>query len=134
MSKTVLTLRESVTLPLEAEAISPDRFHGLSQTQVAALPVLFGRRHKQLGDFFQVDGDGTDEIVIQGNLSHVKRIGQGMTRGKIDIRGDVGMHLGCAMRGGEISVQGDVGAWAGAKMSGGTLWVRGSAGALLGGP
>jgi len=134
MSRTLLTLRESVTLPVEAEVISPDCFHGLSEMQVATLPVVFGRRQRQLGDFFKVDGDGADEIVIEGNLSHVKRIGQGMTRGRIDILGDVGMHLGCMMRGGEISVQGDVGPWAGAKMSGGKLWVHGSAGAMLGGP
>jgi len=134
MSKTLLTLRESGSLPVEAEVISPDRFSGLNQAGVAALPVLLGRRHRQLGDFFKVEGDGADEILIQGDLSHVKRIGQGMTHGKIEIQGNVGMHLGCAMSGGEISVQGDVGAWAGAKMSGGTLWVRGSAGAMLGGP
>lgn len=140
MSRTVLRLRESVTLPVEAEAISPDRFAGLSQAQVAALPVLVGRRHRHLGDLFEVEGDGAAEILIEGDLSHVKRIGQAMTQGRIDIQGDspagcmVGMHLGCEMRGGEIFVRGDVGAWAGAKMSGGTLWVHGSAGAMLGGP
>jgi formylmethanofuran dehydrogenase subunit C len=134
MSRTFLRLRESVTLPVEAEAISPDRFAGLSQAQVTALPVLVGRRHRHLGDLFEVEGDGAAEILIEGDLSHVKRIGQGMTQGKIDIQGNVGMHLGCAMRGGEISVRGDVGAWAGAKMSGGKLWVHGNAGAMLGGP
>lgn len=134
MSKTTLRLQESVTLPVEAEAISPDRFPGLSQAQVAALPILVGRRQKRLGDLFEVEGDGAAEILVEGDLSHIKRIGQGMTQGKINIRGNVGMHLGCGMRGGEISVRGDVDAWAGAKMSGGRLWVHGNTGAMLGGP
>jgi len=134
MSRTILRLREFVTLPVEAEAISPDRFAGLSQAQVAALPLLVGRRQKSLGDLFEVEGDGVGEIVVEGNLSHVKRIGQDMSQGRIEIRGDVGMHLGCGMRGGEINVQGDVDAWAGAQMSGGTLWVHGNGGAMLGGP
>jgi formylmethanofuran dehydrogenase subunit C len=133
VSRTLLRLREPVTLPVEAEAISPDRFAGLSQAEVAALPVLVGRRHRHLGDLFGVEGDGAAEILIEGDLSHVKRIGQGMSQGKIEIRGHVGMHLGCEMCGGEIQVQGEVGAWAGARMSGGRLWVRGNAGAMLGG-
>jgi len=134
MTKTILRLRESSTLPVEAGVISPDRFAELSRAEVAALPVLLGRRQKTLGDLFDVEGDGAAEIEIEGDLSHVKWIGQGMTQGRITIRGNVGLHLGSGMRGGEIVVQGDVGAWAGAQMAGGTLRVQGNAGPLLGGP
>ena len=132
MSTTTLRLRAPVTLPVEAESISPDRFGGLSRAEVIALPVLYGRRWLTLGDLFTVDGDGAEEIIVEGDLRHVKRIGQGMSRGRITLHGDVGMHLGAEMRGGEIIVHGDVDAWAGAQMAGGIMRVHGNTGPMLG--
>lgn len=134
MSRTCLRLLEPVTLPVEADALSPDRLAGLGQAEVAALPLLVGRRHRCVGDLFAVEGDGAPDILLEGDLGHVKRIGQGMTQGRIEIHGNVGMHLGCDMRGGEIHVHGDVGAWAAARMAGGTIWIHGNAGAMLGAP
>ena len=132
MSTTNLHLKEPVTLPVEADSISPDRFAGLSQSEVAALPLLVGRRQRTIGDLFAVEGDGAEEIVVEGNLSHVKYIGQEMSHGRITVRGDAGMHLGAKMSGGEIVVHGDVAAWAGAHMSGGTIRVHGNASSMLG--
>jgi formylmethanofuran dehydrogenase subunit C len=133
MSATHLRLREPVTLPVEAEAISPDRFAGLAEEEVAALPVLRGRRWLRLDDLFQVHGAGSEQITVEGDLQHVKRIGQGMSRGRITVHGDAGMHLGAGMIGGEIEVHGDVAAWAGVEMEGGHLRVHGDAGPQLGG-
>lgn len=130
--QTTLTLKDSITLPVEANSITPDRFVGLSQAQVEVLPVLKGRRWVTISDLFAVRGDGAREIILKGDLGHVKRIGQGMTRGRITIQGDVGMHLGAEMRGGEIEARGNVGAWAGAEMAGGLIRIRGNAGAMLG--
>ena len=61
VSTTRLRLRESFTLPVEADNICPDRFAGLSQEEVAALPLLFGRRHLTVGDLFTVEGDGAED-------------------------------------------------------------------------
>ena len=130
---TILQLKAPLTLPVEADCITPDRFIGLPSKEVAALPVLCGRRWLTLGELFTVAGDGAAEIVIEGDLSHVKRIGQGMSRGRITIHGDVGLHLGVQMSGGEILVRGNAGAWAGAQMTGGMIRVYGNAGPLLGG-
>lgn len=134
MTKTFLRLRDYGTLPVEAEMISPDHLIGLTRAEVEALPLLVGRRRRPLGDLFEVKGDGAAEIEIEGDLSHVKRIGQGMTQGRIEIHGPVGMHVGSGMSGGEIVVHGDAGSWAGAKMAGGTLWIHGNAGSMLGAP
>jgi formylmethanofuran dehydrogenase subunit C len=98
-----------------------------------ALPVLYGRHPLALGELFSIQGDGTEEIVLEGDLRHIKYIGQGMSRGRITVHGDAGMHLGDGMRGGEIAVHGNADAWAGANMRGGLLWVHGSARAMLGG-
>jgi formylmethanofuran dehydrogenase subunit C len=128
----ILRLKDPVTLPVEAESISPDRFAGLCQEEVAALPILYGRRQLTIGDLFTVAGSGAEEIVVEGDLGHVKRIGQGMSHGRVTIQGDVGMHLGAKMCGGEIVVHGNVAAWAGAHMSGGVIRVHGNAGPMLG--
>ena len=139
MSGTVLRLRESSTIPIEADCISPDHFAGCSRAEIEALPAYYGRRKVTLGDLFTVEGRGAvtaplpDNIVVEGDLRHVKHIGQGMSRGRITIHGDAGPHLGAEMRGGEIVVHGDVGGWAGAQMEDGLIRVRGNAGPMLGG-
>ena len=81
---TTLTLKLQPEAPLEAEAITPDNFLGKSTAAIAGLPVMHGNEPALLGDFFQVDGDGSEEIVLVGDLSRVKSIAAGMTRGRVD--------------------------------------------------
>ena len=127
-----LTLEETPSVPLEAEALSPDTIAPLSIEAIRALPVYLGKRQRRLDDFFSVEGEPGDDIEIRGDLRRVKWIGRGMTRGSLRIRGDAGIHLGSAMSGGSIEVWGDVGDWLGAEMSGGVIRVRGSAGGQVG--
>jgi formylmethanofuran dehydrogenase subunit C len=127
-----LRLKESTTIPIEVDSITPDNFVGRTQAEIEQLPVFYGRRRVTLGDLFTVEGGDSQDIVLEGELSHAKRIGQGMSRGRILVRGDAGMHLGAQMSGGEIVVHGDVSGWAGAQMSGGTIRVHGDAGPMLG--
>src|SRR5579864_2611289 len=106
MNMTTFTLKESPTVPLEAEILSPDTIAPLRRDAVAALPVFLGKRQRRLDDFFAVEGDGSDELEVRGDLARVKWIGRGMTRGKITIVGNAGMHLGAYMKGGTIEVHG----------------------------
>ena len=71
-----------------------------------ALPVVLGKRQCRLDDFFDVEGPGSEELEIRGDAGRVKWIGRGMTRGKITIVGNAGMHLGAYMKGGTIEVTG----------------------------
>jgi formylmethanofuran dehydrogenase subunit C len=130
---TTLTIRAQPQAPLEAEVITPDNFTGRSAAEIAALPAMHGNERVSLGDFFEIDGDGSTGITLNGDLSKVKKIGASMTLGSIQVHGDAGMHLGAAMRGGEINVFGNAGDWAGAEMTGGKIHVRGNAGHGLGG-
>jgi len=130
---TTLTLLSPLELPLEAESIVPDRFNGRSHAEIVEMPVFYGNERARLGDFFQVDGDGTAEITLKGDLSRAKNIAAGMTQGTVTIRGDAGMHLGSSMRGGEIHLYGNAGDWAGAEIQGGKIHIRGNAGHDLGG-
>ncbi len=132
MGEVSLRLKEPTTIPIEADSICPDHFVGCGQAEIEALPAFYGRRKVTLGDLFDVEGEKSDTIVLQGDLRHVKKIGQRMTRGRITVRGDVGMHLGAYMRGGEIVVEGSAGDWVGAHMGGGCIWIKGNAGHLLG--
>jgi len=127
-----LTLREEPVVPLEAEALCPDRLAGARREEIAALPVWHGNERTRIGEFFSVSGSG-DDVRLEGDLRRVKFVGAGMTAGRLTVAGDVGMHAGAGMRGGELHVEGDAGDWAGAGMQGGTLAVRGSAGRQLGG-
>jgi formylmethanofuran dehydrogenase subunit C len=130
---TGIALKLQPRAPLEGAVINPDVFEGKSASQIASLPVTHGNERAELGDFFAVRGDGTPEIVLEGDLGRVKSIGAGMTHGTVTVHGNAGMHLGAQMMGGEISVSGNVDDWAGAEMAGGKIHVRGDAGHGLGG-
>jgi formylmethanofuran dehydrogenase subunit C len=123
----------TTTIPLEAESVTPDNLAGKTPAEVAALPLQHGNAPAPLGDFFHVEGDATDgDIVVEGDCSRVKLLGAGMTRGRLTILGNAGMHLGAEMQGGEIQVHGQSGDWVGAEMRGGCIHVHGDAGHLVG--
>jgi len=127
-----LTLKKQPTVPLEAEALSPDVVAALANDAIRALPVYLGKRQQRVDDFFEVEGAASDELEIRGDAGKVKWIGRGMTRGRLTIRGNAGMHLGAYMKGGTIEVSGNVTDWLGAEMSGGLIRVRGNAGGQAG--
>lgn len=127
-----LTLKEQPVVPLEAEVLSPDVLAPLAHDAIRALPVFHGKHQCRLDDFFDVDGEASDELKIRGETGKVKWIGRGMTRGKIAVLGDAGMHLGAYMKGGSIEVRGNASDWVGAEMSGGLIRVHGNAGGQIG--
>jgi len=126
--------------PVIAECINPDLFEGKNATEIGELKVWEGNRERNLADLFKIDdlgaapSPGPFEIVIEGDLGNVRRIGSKMKGGAITIRGNVGMHLGEEMAGGKIVVQGDAGAWAGSAMKEGTIEIRGNTGDYLAAP
>ena len=127
-----LILKEQPSVPLEAESLSPDVIAGLDLAAVRALPVLLGKRLKRVDDFFNVEGEPGEHLEIHGDAGKVKWIGRAMTRGRIDIVGNAGMHLGAHMKGGAIHVTGNASDWVGAEMTGGLIHVRGNAGGQVG--
>lgn len=127
MSPVVLHAKEIPTnIPLEAETICPDLFAERTQAEIEAMSVAFGNETHRLADFFRVEGERSDEIVIEGGAGRVKWIGSGMTRGRITIHGDVGMHAGSYMRGGEILIDGNADDFLGVEMQGGLIRVKGN--------
>jgi formylmethanofuran dehydrogenase subunit C len=127
-----LTLKEQPNVPLEAEALSPDVLAELTHDKICSLPMFLGKRQVRVRDFFDVEGEASEELEIRGDVSRVKWIGRGMTRGQIRIEGSAGMHLGGYMKGGTIDVSGNVSDYLGGEMSGGRIHVGGSAGGQVG--
>lgn len=127
-----LTLKKQPHVPLEAETITPDRMVGQSNESIRALHVHLGKRQCRLDEFFDVDGADSDHLEIHGDASKVKWVGREMSRGRIRVQGNAGMHLGAYMKGGTIEVTGNASDWVGAEMSDGLIRVHGNAGGQIG--
>jgi formylmethanofuran dehydrogenase subunit C len=129
--------KKDISISVEAENISPDKFAGKSEKDIQSIEVWMGNQKTTLGELFSVKVEGTGavadtKIVMEGDFSRVKRIGEGMTSGLIMIKGNVDMHLGAKMSGGKITLSGNADSWAGREMKGGELIIEGNAGYYLG--
>ncbi|NYT06452.1 MAG: formylmethanofuran dehydrogenase subunit C [Methanomicrobiales archaeon] len=126
--------RKKPFLPIEAEAILPSAF----LDQEAKLTVWKGNKELPFAEVFAVSIDGEAEsaddveIVIRGDSSRIKRIGEYMDGGRIVIEGDIGMHCGNFMEAGTIEIMGSADAWLGREMRGGSIICRGNAGDYCG--
>src|SRR5574341_1577472 len=138
MQEVVIKPKMAFTISIEAENISPDKFAGKSEKDIQSLEVWMGNHKTTLGELFSVKVSGSagapadTKIIMEGDFSRVKRIGEGMTAGLIMIKGNVDMHLGAKMSGGKISVTGNVDSWEGREMKGGEIVIEGNAGYDLG--
>ncbi|MDD2439515.1 MAG: formylmethanofuran dehydrogenase subunit C [Methanosarcinaceae archaeon] len=137
METLILTLKKEIDIKLEADVITPDNFAGKSLEAIKALSVWQGPNALPLGDFFEVEGKSGNSaeetfIRIKGDASRIKQIGAGMSAGRIEIEGPVGMRVGAGMKGGELLVLGNADSWAGMEMEGGLLHIKGNAGDHVG--
>ena len=140
MSQWHLTLKVQPSLRLDLRSINPSTLAQLSRREIEHLPLPSGNRLAPLGEWFGVqalDSDQTD-LLIEGDLSQVDRIGWQLAAGHVRLQGPVGDYLGAAMTGGHLTVNGDVGDFAASTlpgsmdgMRGGQLVVHGNAGNRL---
>lgn len=137
MQTVTIKPKNDIKISVEAENISPDKFAGKSEKDIQSLETYLGNHKTTLGELFSIKVEGTGaaadtKIVMEGNFSRVKRIGEGMTAGLIMIKGNVDMHLGAKMSGGKITLSGNADSWAGREMKGGELIIEGDARYYLG--
>lgn len=140
-----LTLRTAPDLPVEAEALNPENVTGKNRAEIESLPLLVGNRRERVGDHFEVDviedtstepahdEDSLAALLLVGDLTRFKRLGERMTAGRMVVDGPVGFHAGAHMSGGSLTLLGDAGDYLGAHIRGGRIEVRGSAGHFAGG-
>jgi formylmethanofuran dehydrogenase subunit C len=135
----LLTPIKQFRVPVDAVCITPNIFSGKSKDEIVALQVWEGNRQTPLGNLFKIEVETAPEpekeviIKISGDLKKVRRIGSGMSMGKILIEGNVGNHLGEGMKGGVIVVEGSAGLWTGSMMLDGVIEVKGDVGEYTGG-
>jgi formylmethanofuran dehydrogenase subunit C len=128
-----LTYRQSTSIPVEVEGITPEVVQPKERSEIERMPIFVGNQPAALADLFQVAGDPSDGVVQwRGDLTGVHWIGARMNSGLMQVRGDAGRHVGSEMSGGRIEVSGNAGDWVGAEMKAGEIHVRGSAGHLIG--
>lgn len=125
-------LKRAPTVPLEAEVITPDVVANLSHSEICGLTIYHGKRQLPVSDFFDVEGERSEDLELHGAMHKVRWVGRGMSRGSVTIHGSIGMHLGAYMSGGRIDVHGNAGDWIGAEMKNGFIHVRGNAGGQIG--
>ena len=98
MRRITLIMREEMAdcrLPIEAEAICPE-----TMSKTIDLSLFVGNEKKKITEVFDIRVDGeaagpaTTEIILVGDCSRVKRVGEYMTAGKIIIEGDIGIARG----------------------------------------
>ncbi|WP_258359385.1 formylmethanofuran dehydrogenase subunit C [Moorella sulfitireducens (nom. illeg.)] len=138
-----LFLKQTPPVPVEAESINPESVTAKDRREIEDLPLWVGNSKERVGDYFRVEVEETEAqqdddnaplatLHLVGDLSRFKRLGWGMSRGEMLIRGSVGPHTGAFMRGGTLVIQGQAGDWLGAHMQGGKILVQGSAGNFAG--
>ncbi len=135
----VITIKpkKQLRVSVEAENITPDNFADKTEEEIKAIEAWMGNQKTTLGELFLIKVEGSGEIqdtkiLMEGDFSRVKRIGEGMTSGLIMIKGDVDMHLGAKMKGGKITVSGNADSWVGREMQGGEIIIEGNAGYYVG--
>lgn len=129
--RVTLTIKARVKpfLPVEAEGIVPENFIGNRD-----LFVYEGNKKRRLEDLFSIRKDGNVNspemvtVMLRGDTSRIKRVGEYMSSGTIIIEGDIGMHCGNFMRGGQIEIMGNADGWLGREMRGGSILCHGDAG------
>ncbi len=137
MKEIVLTPKELPNLPIHAEIIKPDVFAGKTIEEIEELKVQAGNKQINLSEIFSVKGETSEDpsdlrIIIDGDVSRVKRIGEEMKAGEILVKGNAGMLTGALMSGGSLIVEGNADAWFCQEMKGGESIVKGNAANYLG--
>lgn len=124
-----LTLRDGIADRIDGSAITP------GTKDLARASCWIGRQRTTVGELFDVRGDTSDEVRIEGDLSLVDGLGAGMTSGMLRLEGNVGDEVGRAMTGGLIKINGSAGDRLGAPvpgasrgMTGGEIIVSGNVG------
>lgn len=137
MSRVRLTLTQPPSpggdLRVDLRGITPASLAGLTVSQIERLAVTQGRQLLALADFFKVTCDDTSanadgELLLEGDLSRVDRIGWQMAAGRIAATGSVGDYAGACMSGGELHIQGHAGSLVACEMAGGLLSIDGDVG------
>lgn len=129
-----INLKQKKTSPIsiEFDNVLPEVLYDKSLEQIQETVIYHGNKEEKLLSFFEIQISGESSspeecsIIIDGDLSRIKRIGYAMSSGEIIANGNVDFHVGACMSGGHIVVNGDAESYAGREMTGGLLEINGN--------
>ncbi|MGA0593682.1 formylmethanofuran dehydrogenase subunit C [Enterovirga sp. CN4-39] len=130
---TVLTLLEEPPERLDLSGITPAALAGMSEAEIARLPVGTTRYRLTLGDCFGIAVGEPGRVLVRGGSSRLDRVGAKLAAGTMVVEGDVGQRLGEGMTDGSLEVHGSAGPFAGTGAAGGRISIDGDAGPSAGG-
>ncbi len=119
---------------LDLGPLNPDRFAELPWSKLETIELRRGRQKLPLRELFEIELAPSEQpqLEITPAGERLDRIGEGLTGGRIEVRGDAGAYLGRNMKGGTIHVHGRCGALAATGLSGGRIVIDGDCGDHLG--
>jgi formylmethanofuran dehydrogenase subunit C len=127
------TLKEAPPQRCDLSPLTPDRL-AAPTGRIEDIEIQTTKRRLCVGDVFAVTPGDPADIRFEGGSERFDGLGTGMTRGRVELVGDVGQQLGRAMTGGTIVVGGSAGRLTGSGMAGGRIEIAGDAGDLVGAP
>lgn len=127
MSALTFTLKTQPKFTLNVAPLVPDNLEGKTLAKIRALKLVYGNETIKVDELFTVKGRDSNHICIEKSCDKLIYVGRGMTKGTIDVKGNVGDFLGQGMKDGTVSVNGNAGSWAGNCMAGGRINITGDA-------
>ncbi len=117
---------------LDVSPLTPDKFAGKTTAKIKTIHLCYGKQKISVDKLFSVTGGDTENILFLDSTEKLICVGQDMSYGSIEVKGDVGNLTGQYMRGGFIRIQGNAGAWTGNSMKNGHIEITGNTGDFLG--
>lgn len=119
---------------LDLSGLTPERLDGLSEAEIAGLPVNTTKAALTAGDVFKITMGDAEHLRFMGLDGRCDRVGAAMQHGEITVEGDVGAYAGVGLAGGRLTITGSAGPFAGAGLAGGLVEIGGDAGERAGAP
>jgi len=98
------------------------------------LPLQLGNQKSSVGDFFDIEGSFTNEVVLENATAKMDYIGHALAEKTcLTVKGDVGHFSGAKLSGGKLIIDGNTLDYTGCGMSKGLIEVSGNTNDYLGG-
>lgn len=117
---------------IDVSPLTPNNLEGKNITNIKNIKLRYGKENIKVKELFLVKGKNSNHIYIEKSCEKLTGIGNKMTKGLIEVKGNAGDFLGQGMKGGEIKVSGNVGSWIGNRMTNGQISINGNAGDYIG--
>ena len=131
MSALTFKLKITPQQRIDCAPLTPDHLAGKPLAEVAAIGLQCGRFKLRTDNLFDISGDDASELIFENSSAKLDNIGQGMSQGRITVKGDAGSYLGLQMKKGEIVVHGNADAFVASGLAGGMIQVHGNVGDFL---